>query len=160
MPPDFPFDIIALIVDIVRENKETDLLRKLALVSHSLNQICSKHLFAVVDLYNATSLLASSKKGFIKLLKCRPEVVKYIRELKYNVIFNEADDDLLSPILSNFLPTFSRLESLTITASRWGWNKLNPSLTSAFLSLMHLPTINHIDLSYIQTSHCLVSFNL
>ena len=105
MPPDFPFDIIALIVDIVGENKETDLLRKLALVSHSLNQICSKHLFAVVDLYNATSLLASSKKGFVKLLKSRPEVVKYhdIRKLKYNVIFNEleADDDLLSPILLN-----------------------------------------------------------
>ena len=110
MPPDFPFDIIALIVDIVGENNETDLLRKLALVSHSLNQICSKHLFAV-DLYNATSLLASSKKGFVKLLKSRPEVVKYIRKLKYNVIFNGDDDDLLSPILLNFLPTFSRLES-------------------------------------------------
>ena len=30
------------------------------------------------------------------------------------------------------------------------WNKLNSSLTSALLHLMHLPTINHIDLSFIQ----------
>ena len=32
----------------------------------------------------------------------------------------------------------------------WDWNALDSSLTSAFLHLMHLPTINHIDLSYIQ----------
>ena len=150
MSPDLPFDIIALIVDIVGENKETDLLKNLALVSHFFHQICSKHLFAIVDLHSANTVLASSKKGFVKLLKSRPEVVKHIRKLKYNVIFNNHDDDLLSPILLNFLPTFSRLESLTITALRRDWNKLNPSLTSAFLSLMHLPTINHIDLSYIQ----------
>jgi len=30
------------------------------------------------------------------------------------------------------------------------WNTLDPSLTSAFLYLMNLPTINRIDLSYIQ----------
>ena len=30
------------------------------------------------------------------------------------------------------------------------WNKLKSSLTSALLHLMHLPTINHIDLSFIQ----------
>ena len=153
MSPDLPFDIIALIVDIVGENEETDLLKKLALISHSLNEICSKHLFAIVDLYSARPFFpssSSSKRGFVKLLKSRPEVVKYIRKLKYNVTDNDDDDDLLSPILSNFLPTFSCLHSLTITASRREWNELNPSLTSAFLFLMRLPTINHISLSYIQ----------
>ena len=29
------------------------------------------------------------------------------------------------------------------------WNKLNSSLTSAFLHLIHLPTIDHISLSFI-----------
>ena len=54
-----------------------------------------------------------------------------------------------SPILSNFLPTTSRLNCLEINASEWNWNTLDSSLTSAFLHLMSLPTMNHIDLSYI-----------
>ena len=60
------------------------------------------------------------------------------------------DDHLLSPILSNFLPTLSRLNCLAINASNLDWNALDSSLTSAFLHLMSLPTINHIDLSYIR----------
>ena len=58
------------------------------------------------------------------------------------------DNNLLSPILPNFLRTISRLNSLKIQASLLNWNLLNPSLTSALLHLMHLPTINHIDLSH------------
>ena len=34
-----PFDIIALIIDIVGENQDTNLLKELALVSHSFLQI-------------------------------------------------------------------------------------------------------------------------
>ena len=149
MSPELPFDIIALIVDIIGENYDTDHLKKLSLVSHSFHQICSKHLFAIVDLHCANSFRPSSKKGFVKLLKSSPEVVKYIQKLKYNVIYNDDDDHLLSPILLNSLPLFSCLNSLTIIA-RQDWDKMIPSLTSAFLYLMHLPTINHIDLSYIQ----------
>ena len=152
MPTELPFDIIALIIDIVGESKDTDLLKELALVSHSFHQICSNHLFAIIELHSAQAnpLCPSSKKGFVKLLKSRPDVVKYIRKLKYIVIYNEDDDHLLSCTLLNFLPAFSRLDSFTIIAagSHRDWNRLNPSLTSAFLYLMHLPTINHIDLSY------------
>ena len=53
MSPDLPFDIIALIVDIVGERNDTDLLKELALVSHSFLQICSKHLFANIELHSA-----------------------------------------------------------------------------------------------------------
>ena len=156
MSPDLPFDIIALIIDIIGENKETDLLKILALVSHSFHQICSKYLFAIVDLHNAnsgrssSSRLASSKMGFVKLLKSRPDVVKYIRKLNYHLRIGYDDDHLLSPMLLNFLPTFSRLNSLTITALNHDWNRLNPSLISAFLHIMHLPTIYNINLSHIQ----------
>ena len=51
-----PSDIIALIINIVGENKDTNLLKELALpvVSHSFFlQICSKHLFATVELCDA-----------------------------------------------------------------------------------------------------------
>ena len=152
--PILPFDIITLIIDIVGENQDKNLLKELALVSHYFLQICSKHLFATVELH------ASSKKGFVKLVKSRPDVVKYIRNLTYKVNSHNNDDDhLLSPILSNFLPSISRLKRLTITvlpinispASPFvDWNTLDSSLTSAFLHLMHLPTINNINLSFIK----------
>ena len=157
MSPYLPFDIIALVIDIVGENKDTDLLKELALVSHSFLQICSKHLFATVELRDYDEVpsyqFLSSKKGFIKLLKSRPDVVRYIRKLTYRVsrahIFQE-NDRLLSPILLPLLPSFSRLNYLAISVSRLNWNNLDTSLTSAFLRLMHLPTINHIHLSYIE----------
>ena len=164
-----PFDVMAQIIDIAGENKDTNLLKQLALVSHSFLQICSKHLFATVDLHDAIPMtrichVASSKKGFVKLLKSRPDVVKYIRKLTYKVgydnrfqfpltcpIFNN-DDYLLSPILPNLLRTIPRLTCLTIATSRLlDWNTLDSPLASAFLHLMHLPTINHIDLSSIQS---------
>ena len=149
-----PFDIIALIIDIVGENEDANLLKELALVSHSFLQICSKHLFATVELHDAVRKqhIASSKKGFVKLLKSRPEAVNYIRKLTYKVSHHRSNDEdhLLSPILLNFLPTLSRLNCLTINASRRDWNTLDSSLISALLHLMHLPTLNHIDLSRIQ----------
>ena len=169
MPPVLPFDIIALIIDIVGENKDTNLLKELSLVSHYFFQNCSKHLFATVELHDAYPKhhIASSKKGFVKLLESRPDVVKYIRKLTYKMenndrfkflqfmpsyptSFDDNDDDLLSPILPNFLRTIPRLTCLKINASASDWYSLNFSLTSALLHLMHLPTINHIDLSYIK----------
>ena len=156
-----PFEIIDQVIDIVGDNNDTNLLKELALVSHSFHQICSKHLFATVDLHDDSPIydserkyVASSKKGFVKLVERRPNIVKYIRKLTYKVSGDNNDDDhLLSPIiLSKFLPTISRLNCLAITASdsEFDWNTLDFFLTSALLYLMHLPTINHIDLSDIQ----------
>ena len=151
MSPVLAFDIIAVIIDIVGENKDTDLLMKLALVSHSFHQICIKHLFANVDLHDAKPFdhVPSSKNRFVKLLKSSPHLVKYIRKLTYEAGHNKGDH-ILSPILSNFLPSNSRLNCLAINASNFRWNGLDSSLTSAFLHLMSLPTINHIDLANIR----------
>jgi hypothetical protein len=146
-----PFDIIVLIIDIVGENKDINfrVLKELALVSRSFLDICRKHLFSTVALYDA-SPNNYVKMGFLKLLKSRPDSVKYIRDLTFIVSCNSPahtsfdDDHLLSPILVNFLPTISRLNCLTIDGSNSDWNTLDSSLTSAFLHLMHLPTNNHI----------------
>ena len=169
MSTNLPFDIISQIIDTVGENEDTNLLKELALVSHCFHQICCKHLFATVELHNADPdyHLASSKRGFVKLLRSKPDVVNYIRKLTYNFKVGQKYDDcsillqfspthpsnddlLLSPILPNFLRTISRLNCLKINAFNLDWNTLDSSLTSAFLHLMHLPTINHIDLSFIQ----------
>jgi hypothetical protein len=150
MSPVLPFDIVSLIIDIIGENNDRNLLKELALVSHSFLHICSKHLFATVELRDAHPdyYVTSSKEAFIELLESRPDVVEYIRKFTYIV----SNYHLLLPILPKLLRTISRLNCLTITGSmsRSNWNSLDSSLTSAFLHLMHLPTINHIDLSYIQ----------
>ena len=104
--------------------------------------------------------VASSIDRFVKLLESRPGIVKYVRKLTYKLddyyhyisyqTRLENDDYRLSPILLNFLRTIPRLNCLTITAEiLLIWDILDPSLTSSFLHLMHLPTINHIDLSLI-----------
>jgi hypothetical protein len=151
MLPILPYDIIAQIIDTVGEDNDTELLKELSLVSHSFHQICCKHLFATVKLHDAFPMrsIASSKKSFVKLLGWRPDVVKYIRKLTYDVC-DGYEDRLLLPILPNFLRTISRLHCFTIDGTSFYWNTLDSSLTSAFFYLMHLPTINHIDLSYIQ----------
>ena len=162
MSPVFPFDILYRIIDIVEENKDTNLLKELSLVSHSFHQICSKHLFATVEIYDGpNNHVAFSKKGFVKILKSRPDVVMCIRNLTYKKcphralpwpFFSSVEDDqlVLLPILLNILRTISHLNCLKITATHFfDWNRLDSSLTSALLHLMHLPTLNHIDVLYI-----------
>ena len=125
-----------------------NLLKELSLFSHSFHQICSKHLFATVDLH-----YTSSKKRFVELVESRPNVVNYIRKLTYKVrSYNNDEDRRLSAILSKFLLTISRLNCLAITGNAFhnDWDALDSSLTSAFLHLMRFPTINHIDLSNIK----------
>ena len=161
MPSDdvLPYDIAIQIIDIVGETKNTNLLKRLALVSHSFNQLCSKYLFATIELHDAKHRTPSSKKGFIKLVESRPDVIRYIHKLTYNLTRARCKkanvDHLVSPVLSNFLPTISCLNTLEIIGldntsySKRQWNRLDSSLTSSFLHLMHLPTINHIHLSNI-----------
>ena len=153
------YDIVAQIVDIIRETDGMSFIKELSLVSHSFNQICSRLIFATVDLYDDIPMQrASSKRGFVKLLERRPEVVKHIRKLTYIVSSSSSstnprhfDDNLLSPILPNFLRTISFLNCLTIAGSKLvEWDTIDSSLTSALLHLMHLPTIHHIDLSSIE----------
>ena len=160
-----PYDIVAQIIDNIGESDDINLIKALALVSHSFHQISTKHLFATIDLRDEQNPTrrASSKKGFVKLLKRRPEVVKYIRKLTYKVPVDfqstpfssvhhyfDYHDKMLSPILPNLLRTISSLNCFIITASKpVDWNTVDSSLTSVFLHLMRLPTINQIELSSI-----------
>ena len=64
--------------------------------------------------------------------------------------FDYHDRKLSPPILPNLLRTISFLNSFIITASVLvNWNSVDYSLTTAFLHLMGLPTINRIELSSI-----------
>ena len=46
MSSDLSYDIIVQIIDNIGETNDLNLIKELALVSHSFNQICAKHLFA------------------------------------------------------------------------------------------------------------------
>ena len=161
--PAFPFDIISLIIDVVGENEDIDLLKELALVSHSFLQLSTKHIFANIDLRKSQK--PCSKRGFIELVNNRPDVVRYIRKLDYEIDKDDLsespqssptnsslddDDDQLFPILSNLLATIPSLSSLIIDGSNKNWGSVDSSLTSTFLHLMHLPTIKFIGLESIK----------
>ena len=101
MSPVFPFDIIALIIDILvgeDYDSDTNFLKEIALVSF-LPPICRKHLFAIVLLYDADPLclVVSSKKGFVKLLESRPAFVEYIRKLKFTIEYDHVQSPQFSP---------------------------------------------------------------
>ena len=114
MSPVLPFDILTVIIDIVEENKDTDLLKELALVSHSFLHICREHLFATVELNSSSYLTESPKRAFVKLLESNPDVVKYIRKLTYIVTYGLTPNDhdrQLSVIFLNSLPVSTALQS-------------------------------------------------
>ena len=85
MSPFLPFDIFTLlIINIIPQNRDTNLLKELAVVSHSFLQICSKHRFATVEVHEPDPRnYTTSINGFVKLLKSRPDsyFVKHIRKL-------------------------------------------------------------------------------
>ena len=101
MSPVFPFDIIALIIDILvgeDYDSDTNFFKEIALVSF-LPPICRKHLFAIVVLYDADPLcvVVSSKKEFVKLLESRPAAVEYIRKLTFTIEYDHVQSPQLSP---------------------------------------------------------------
>ena len=155
-----PFDIIALIVDIAieaaMENDDINFLKRLNLVSHYFHQNCSKYRFATLEIHDTHPKPSRSLDTFVKLLENSPtpDVLKYkyVRCLTYKLDYVPYQGNPPNPdsslILLHRLRTISCLTYLKI--STFNWSFLKPSLASALLHLMHLPTINHIDLSNVR----------
>ena len=121
-----PFDIISEIIDTIGKNKDTNLLKALASgLSHSFLQICSKHLFATVELFmtfvRSVHISHSSKKGFVKLLTVKADQMllssKYIRKLTYIVGGDIANHKLVCSHPPSFQISF-RTIFLVSTASQ------------------------------------------
>ena len=143
------------------------------MVNHSFLQICSKHLFSTIELHDEPD--PTRKKyttlinGFVKLLKkqTRCHRVDHIRKLTYRIglgarclqtIFIIFRPALTHPKFppNNSSNSIVSQSPLNICMKRT-WNTLEFSLTSALLHLMHLPTINHIEISFIPLSSDLTS---
>ena len=100
----------------------------LALVSHSFLQICSKHLFATVEIYDGEQWRGSSKKGFINPLRIqvenKPDVVKYIRILVLTTMSRASKISLYRPFFQIFTRRYLasnsfRFHSILLRLQSW-----------------------------------------
>ena len=86
------FYIMTLIIDIVAENKDTNLLKNLlwSLIPSS-RPVANVYLppSNFMTLFSLFRCTTSSKKRFVGLLKSRLYVVKHIRKLTYRVSFKQ-----------------------------------------------------------------------
>ena len=98
-----------------------NLLKDLALVSHSFLQICSKHLFATIEIDDAVLMKYCSSKAvteFLKLLERRPDVVKNIRSLLYKVSGANWYGEQLSPKIRVFCAFNSSLVTMKLIQAK------------------------------------------
>ena len=70
MSPVLPFDVIALIIDIIEENKDTNLLKELALVSHLLWSLIPSSR-SVADIYLPLSNFMTLSRDITSYLQRR-----------------------------------------------------------------------------------------
>lgn len=139
------YDIIGHIIDILAGEGDLVPLKNTSLASSSVLHLCRRHIFRTIPFDNFyPGRKKPPKQPFITLLLNNPALVQYIRELNYEVHYN---DERLSPVLPNLLHTISHLECLRIKSvldNPIDWTEVDPSLRSALLRLMYLPTLTHL----------------
>ena len=161
--PSLCFDIIALIIatgDISGDNKDTSLFGLQGTCSglFSLLIPTSSSASNTVGFFMADPIihLASSKKGFVKLLiKGRPKVVNYIHKLMNEVSHNnddrdESDDHLLFQTSSQQFLVSTVSQSPLRFGTRIHWYL--PCQLRFYSLRVFLTSTSHVS----QISHCLV----
>jgi hypothetical protein len=136
------YDIIGHIIDILAGEGDLVPLKNTALASSSVLHFCRRHIFRTIPFDNFyPGRKKPPKQPFITLLVNNPSIVQYIRELNYEVHYDDAQ------VLSNLLQTISHLESLSIKSvldNPIDWTEMDPSIRLALLHLMHLPSLTHL----------------
>jgi hypothetical protein len=160
-----PLDTIGNVIDFLTA---TD-LQACSLVSQSVLFLCRPHLFSSITIKIGTDEL-HDPEAFGRLLLKTPEIARYIRNL--SVILRDdpplyLEDPLsvwhrsrLSGVFSNVFDQvphqLTGLQSLTFWRSPHyavpdvDWNKMTLSMQLSLLKLVHLPTLTHLKLGWIQ----------
>lgn len=146
--PVFPPEIEETIIDVLADNEDQSSLKTCSLVCQAYLPICRKRLFASVVLNDDLNPGAPRLTTAVleRLLSARPEIADYIRKLKFNIRV----EDLTNPTIQESLKRLSRLESLTVqhrNRPKLDWS--NNSIRPALLHLLHLPTLTHFKISYV-----------
>ena len=147
MATSLPYDIVGYIINILAAEGDLTSVKNVSLTSSSLLHLCRKHIF------HAIQLQSKHKEPFIKLLVNNPAIVQYIRELNYELHY---EDSKASPPLPDLLHTISHLECLRIGGfdlpgpQGFEWTKVDPLLRSTLLHLMYLPTLTHLHITNVR----------
>ncbi|KAF8968061.1 hypothetical protein BDZ97DRAFT_1755481 [Flammula alnicola] len=154
--PPIPLDVIEIILDILDDETDHKSLKACSLTCQAFLRPCRKHIFRSIvvnpDHYR-TSVGTIRSLGI--LLASAPEIGSYVRELDYRI----TSRDLIDPNIPRVLMHFTQLQSLSLygytnrgrgQSQSLDWIAIALPIRTAFLRLMHLPTLNHLSLTFIK----------
>ena len=146
MEPTLPLDILLSIIDLLGAGNDRNSIRSLQILSQTCKfmvPLCRKHLFSSLHLDSDSSL-----QRFGDLLSKNPDISRYVKSLIY-IMHNFTSVHELN-ILE--LPRErSSLRSIKLLTPRYlDWNSFPESIRSSMLSLIQLPTVTNLDITYFK----------
>ena len=137
-----PVDVLLHIIDLIAAaGDDRNSIRSLQILSQtckSMVPLCRKHLFSSLRLDCDSSL-----KRFGDLFSNNPDIARYVRSLSYRVHNTIRDHELN---ILDMLKERSSLWSIQLSSPKLSWNSLPESIRSSLVSLIHLPTITHLNI--------------
>jgi hypothetical protein len=156
-PLALPFDTIGDIINFLTKDNANGLqyVKICSLVCQSFLPWCRTHIFSSITIKIAGSKLDErlhNTEAFGDLLLKTPEIGRFIRHLNIIIV----DPRSKSRNLFDQVPQrLTRLQSLTVWRSDprdvydIHWNKMSSSMQCSLLNLVHLPTLTHLNLGWI-----------
>jgi hypothetical protein len=132
-------------------------VKAFSLTCQSFLPLCRKHIFFLVHVIitNTGMRYAHRSEEFGYLLRDTPVIARSIRRLKIRLDIVHPQPTVL--YFPGYIPRLlTRLQSLVLVNEQredpWyikNWNSIPPLIQHSLLSLMHLPTLNSLDLIWI-----------
>ncbi|KAF8968073.1 hypothetical protein BDZ97DRAFT_1655509 [Flammula alnicola] len=155
--PSITLDVIEIILEILDDEEGHQSLKACSLASHALLHPCRKRIFRSIVINsdpNRPSPLSTIRRLGDLVLASTPEIANYVRALDFHRI---TSDDLVDPNVPRVLMYFTQLQSLNLCgyanrniSQSLDWIAIALPIRTAFLRLMHLPTLTHLSLSFIE----------
>ena len=140
-----PFDILSHITDMVDDLSDKGTLRALSLTCKFMVPLCRRHIFSFVRLSNITK---EKEKGLIHFLSGSPDTTCRIKRLLCVIDPKLRICEQIIDVLEVMRTQSTSLRSITITSTEGlDWNLLREPIKSLLISLMQLPTVNHLSLA-------------
>ena len=155
-----PLDIIENIIDIlINDYDGLECIKAFSLTCRAILPLCRTHMFSFIRIFiNADTRIdvkemAHSSTAFEQLLLETPEIATYILQLEITLNGTMSE----STHFFDHVPQLTRLQSLDLNCfdfeSLWSpthWNDIPSSIQRTLLIFIHLPTLTHLTLGWIQ----------
>ena len=137
-----PIDILIYIIDLLagRDDEDIKSLQSLSQTCKYMVPPCRKHLFSSINLHSELNSVR-----FSNLLSKNPDIVLYVKSLRYRVSNLIIDHELN---ILDMLKKRSSLQSIELWSSdlRCEWTTLAESIRSSLVSLIQLPTVTFLNI--------------